>query len=213
MRREGRRIIIVCNGTIRDKSFHVGLIKSADMIICADGGANILDALGITPNYLIGDMDSIKESLLKKFEKNQKTKVIVDVNQDKTDTELAIGLAQSFDPDEMILTGAIGTRVDHTFANILCLTKIDKKIKAAIIDEKQEIRLFEGTVQIKGKKDDIISVIPLTDIKGLTYNGFKWNLKNKDKKFGWFGICNRLTNDKGKICIKKGKTLIIKSKD
>lgn len=199
------KIIIISDGRIDNKNFHKKLLRDSDLIICADGGAENAISLKITPDYIIGDMDSIKKSTLKKL---NKTHIITDKNQDKTDTQLAIELAQKFKPKEIIILGAIGTRIDHTLANIF---RLNSKIK--IIDNKNEIDLVEKQITLQGKKNDTVSIIALTDVKGLTYSGLKWKVKNKNVKAGWIGISNKIVKKKASITLKKGKILVIKAKD
>ena len=127
--------------------------------------------------------------------------------------ELAISLAESFNPNEILLLGAIGYRIDHTLANILCLNKIKSSIKTQIIDDRNIIELVDNSKDIIGEKDEIISIIPLTDILGLSYKGMKWLISNKNIKFGWFGISNKLIKKKVHISLKKGKLLIIRVRD
>ena len=214
MKKKYSTIVIICNGTLNDENFHKSLLGQADLVICADGGANNAGKLDVVPDYVIGDMDSAEKDILEKLSKKHNSKIIIDHNQDKTDTELAIELAESFNPKEIMLLCAIGTRIDHTIANILCLDRIKKGINARIIDNKNEIILMDSSsLEFFGKKGDIISIIPLTDVKGLTYEGLKWGLDDKNVKFNWFGICNQLTSQKGSISVKKGKLVIIKAKD
>lgn len=209
----GGKIAIISNGELDNISFTKRILKSVDMIICADGGANHIHKLKIEPDYIIGDFDSIKKSVLSYYKKSKKTVIISDPNQDYTDTEAAIKLAKVFKPKEIIFLCAIGNRIDHTLANIFCLEQT-KRIKSSIINSKNSIELIENeTITINAKKNDIISVIPLTNTKNITYTGLKWNLKNHNTKLGWVGICNKMTKKTATITVKKGKILIIKSKD
>ena len=204
------KIAIIANGKINDYDFHKKILKDFDIIICADGGANIAKELGIIPNYIIGDFDSIKISVFNHFKEINKTKFIKDTDEDKTDLELAISLAETLNPSEIKMFGAIGNRIDHTLANIYCLNKISSEISAEIIDDKNTIQLIKKATEIKGKKNDVISVLPLSDVSNLNYFGFKWNIKNLDTKAGWFGISNKMIDDKASINFSKGKVLIIR---
>ena len=206
------KIAIIAKGTINNINFHKNLLKDVDIIICADGGVNNAKKIGVTPDFIIGDLDSADSSILD-FYKNTKTKVIKDTNQDKTDLELALSLAESLDPHEILILGAIGDRIDHTLANILCLNKIKPGIKAQIIDDKNTVELVDKKIDIVGNKDDIVSVIPLTDVSGLSYTGLKWLVSNKHTKFGWFGISNRLTQNNATISLSEGKLLVIRVKE
>jgi len=204
------KIAIIANGTITNYDFYKEILQDFNIIICADGGANIAKELDIIPDYIIGDMDSIKTSVFNFYKELNKTKIIKDTNPDKTDLELAIKLAETLNPFKINIFGAIGNRIDHTLANIYCLDKIKPGIKAEIIDERSTIQLAEENLEITGEKNDIISIIPLSDIEGLNYTGFKWNVKNLDTKIGWFGISNKILNKKASINFSKGKILIIK---
>ncbi len=207
-----KKIAIIGNGVVNNIEFHKNLLEKIEIILCADGGASNAKKIGVIPTYIIGDLDSTTKELLDFF-KSKKTKIIQDKNQDKTDMELAIELAESLKPDEIIILGAIGYRIDHTLANILCLNKINKNINARIIDDRNIIELIDNSKDILGKKDEIISIIPLTDVIDLSYKGMKWLISNKNTKLGWFGISNKLTEIKAKISLKKGKILIIRVRD
>ena len=207
------KIIIIANGRIENHDFHKKIIENSDIIICADGGANSAKNLGIIPDYIVGDFDSINSSISDFFKKNGRTKIIKDNNQEKTDLELAIALAETLNPSEILIIGAIGDRIDHTLANILCLAYIKPEIKAKIVDFKNTIELVDTSIDINGKKDDIISVVPLTDLFGLSYKGLKWKVTDKNTRLGWFGISNRLSDNKAKISLTKGKLLVIKVRE
>lgn len=203
------KIVIIANGTVNDIEFHKKLLEDVDIIICADGGAYAAKEMNIVPDYIIGDLDSTSASTVEYF-RNLNTKIINDESQDKTDLELALSLAETLDPIEIIILGAIGDRIDHTLANILCLNNIKSNIKARIMDEKNTIELIDKSTEIVGDKDDIISIIPLTDIYGLTYTGMKWLVSNEDTQVGWFGISNRLSDTNASVGLRDGKLLVIR---
>jgi thiamine pyrophosphokinase len=204
-----KKIAIIANGSMNNKELHKELLKDFDIFICADGGANNAKDMKIRPDYIIGDLDSIKASVYNYFKK-QNTKIIKDIDENKTDLELAINLAETLNPSEIKIFGAIGNRIDHTLANIFCLDKIDSKIPAEIVDDKNIIKLIKNKTDFFGEKDDIVSVVPLSDVSNLNYLGFKWNVKNQDIKSGWFGISNIMLGKKAIIDFSKGKILVIK---
>ena len=203
------KIVIIANGTVNNLDFHKKLLENVDVIICADGGAYTAKQMNIVPDYIIGDLDSTSASTLEYF-RNLNTKIINDDAQDKTDLELALSLAGTLEPIEIIILGAIGDRIDHTLANILCLANLKSNIKARIIDEKNTIELIDKSTEIVGDKDDIVSIVPLTDISGLTYTGMKWLVSNEDTRIGWFGISNRLSETNASVGLKDGKLLVIR---
>jgi len=205
------KIAIIANGYVKDKKFHKDLLKDTDIIICADGGADNAKEIEVTPDYIIGDLDSVSKSSIEFFK--DKSKIVKDNNQDSTDLEKALSLAETLNPSELLITGAIGDRIDHTLANIMCLTKIKSNVKAQIIDEKNIIELVESSADLVGDKNDIVSIVPLTDILTLCYTGLKWNVENLDTNLGWFGISNRLEGKNANISFSKGKILLIRVRE
>lgn len=205
-----KTIAIIAGGTINDRPFHQKILANANLIICADSGADNALKLGVIPNYVIGDLDSIKYSTLQKLQKISNCRILFDRNQNKTDLELAIVLAESCNPAEIIIIGAIGDNLDHTLANVVCLDKIRRDISACIIDNRHEINLVKKSLTLKGKKGDIVSVITLTPVKNLKYSGLQWAPDKTCSVFGWFGIRNRMTKSPAKITLDSGKVLVIK---
>lgn len=210
---QNKLIGIVGNGNLGSRTFVTNALKNAKIVICTDGGADKLTLMKIIPDFIIGDMDSVSKTILQGLKKNSKTQVLFDPDQNATDMELAIRLANSMNPSEIIIIGAIGSRMDHTIANLYSLTQLRRGIKAKIIDEHNEIELVRKKVSLQGKKGDIISVIPLGPIRGLTYTGLKWNVKNWNKQSTWFGICNVMTGSRATISLTKGKVLVMRTRD
>ena len=204
------RVGIICNGLMEDFPFHRDILDKCDLVICADGGVNHCVNLKIQPSYVIGDLDSADEKILYKFLKKG-TVVIKDTDQNKTDLELAIELAKEHKASELVITGAISTRFDHTLGNVMMLARLN--IKARIIDSRNEIYFVTKRIELEGKKGEILSVIPLGETEGITYTGLKWGLKDCKTKFGWIGVCNEFTSNKATIAVKKGKLLVMKARD
>jgi len=187
------------------------ILQQADLVIAADGGANSCVRLGRVPDFLIGDLDSVKPKILDKLKRNKQTEIIFDPDQNKTDLELAIKILNKMKPKEVIILGVLGNRFDHTLANMITLDKINKKIKFKIIAPDHEIYFVTDKIIITGKPKEIISVVPLTKVTGLTYKGLKWGLENAEFDWGWIGVRNQLVGEKAKITLTSGKILIIKT--
>lgn len=205
-----KSIAIIAGGMINDRPFHQKILAKANLIICADSGADNAIKLGVIPNYVIGDLDSIRYTALHKLQKIPNCRILFDRDKNKTDLELAIALAESCNPAEIIILGAIGDNFDHTLANVICLDKIPRNISARIIDNRQEIYLVDKSIALKGKKGSIVSVITLAPVKNLKYSGLKWTPDKTASSFGWFGIRNRMIKSSAKITLDSGKILVIK---
>jgi thiamine pyrophosphokinase len=206
---ETMRLLIVANGCIKNAEWYSSITSEADKVIAADGGADNCMKLGIVPDYVIGDMDSISVKARKLF--GDKSEFTPDPDQDRTDLQKAVELANSLKPDKITIIGAIGERMDHTIANVFCLAGV--VAESEIIDENNEIHVVEDSIEISGNKGDIVSVLSLSEVKGLTYEGLKWAVKDMDVPSGWTGVCNEMSGRKAKIYMSSGKIIVIKARD
>ena len=60
-------VVIVANGDFPSHKEPLLILQDANTIICCDGAVNHLVKNGLEPHYILGDMDSIKYSLKKKY--------------------------------------------------------------------------------------------------------------------------------------------------
>lgn len=212
------KTLIITGGKINKNFLEKHLKQNKyDIIIAVDKGLESLDKLHMAPDYILGDFDSINKSVLEKYkDKNIKIKKL-NPEKDFTDTHVAISLAIELDSTEITLIGAIGTRIDHTLANIHILKEaLDKNIRAIIINENNQIELINNKITIaKNDKFKYISIIPLTSkVTGITITGMKYPLNNYTLTAGEsIGVSNEQIDEKAMIQIKEGILIIIKSKD
>lgn len=211
------KTLIVTGGKINIKFLREYLVKNSfQNIIAVDKGLEILAKLNILPNYIIGDFDSVNKNILKKYLNKKQVQIYkFESEKDYTDTNLAIKLAIKLKSKEIIILGAIGTRIDHTIANVsmLCET-LNKNIDTKIIDEYNKIQIINKKLEIK-KEYRYLSILPLTNkVEGITLKGFKYKLDNYTLEIGsTIGISNEQIETKAAIEIEKGILIVIQSKD
>jgi len=132
------KICIVLNGEISDPDIFQQQIKKFDSIIAADGGANKCYELGIVPDYIIGDFDSVRGDVLDYF-RQQKTRVISAPSQNTLDFQEAIWLAEAIFSGDDIQQGLDARRI-HFLQNSV----VDKNIKLAENSDSFLITIFAG---------------------------------------------------------------------
>ncbi|WP_211747843.1 thiamine diphosphokinase [Paenibacillus sp. Marseille-Q4541] len=210
-----QRVIIFTGGSLEES--YIKEIQSDDIVIGADYGAWFLVQHGITPELSAGDFDSVTEDQLRKIQQNSKQFVICDpINKNLSDTELALEYAMEMKPREIVIFGAIGTRLDHTLANIQIMSKVCKQGIECSIQNTHNRLTITDSVHIVHKNDfPYVSLIPLTNsVTGITLEGFMYPLQEATLSIGdSLGISNRLLGDKGTVTISEGLLLVIQSKD
>ncbi|MCL4268175.1 MAG: thiamine diphosphokinase [Anaerolineales bacterium] len=203
------RIIIFANGNLPNLEKARGLIRPDDVILCADGGTRHAIALGLTPNVIIGDMDSLPENFQPSTFNGEF--VLFPKDKNETDLELAIDHALTFNPNQILILAALGGRMDQTLANIALLSHaslITRHLK--ITDGVEEIFFCRDQVQIEGRSGDIVSLIPWQgEVTGVFTENLRWHLHHEtlypDKTRG---ISNEMTADVAAVSITSGLLLI-----
>ena len=213
------KTIIVSGGDI-NKNFleKLNLKNKFNNIIASDKGLEALDKCNIKPNYIIGDFDSLNEKVLNKYINDEEIKIIkLNPEKDYTDTHMALKLAIELKSTDITIIGAIGSRLDHTLANINILKEaLEKKVACRILNENNNITLINKNITIKKEEEyPYISLIPLTtNVTGVTLNGFKYPLDDATMKIGKsIGVSNEQIEDNATIKLEEGILIIIRSKD
>jgi thiamine pyrophosphokinase len=178
-----KKCIILANGKSPAKATinYLHLAGYRDLI-CADGGANSAKKLGITPDYIIGDLDSVKNEILSYF--RNKSIIIQLKRQNDTDVEKCLKFAIKKKYDEVILLGAIGDRLDHSFCNLGIIIKFFSQIKIRIISGKSILTPYMGKEELKTVKGETISLYGFDEKTKITSNGLKYQLKKSSLPIG-----------------------------
>lgn len=195
------------------------LNKKPDIIIAVDKGLDALNKLNILPNHIVGDLDSVNQSLIESYKNNPKINIHqYQPEKDYTDTDIALKLAISLCSSHITIIGALGKRMDHALANIhILLVALNANIPCELLDDNNRIYLVNNTHTIEklNTYGKYISLIPLTSsVEGLILIGFKYPLDNYSLTIGKsLGISNEIIDDTATIFLKKGILIVIESRD
>jgi len=206
------RAIIIANGQIHDSDFYRSLVAPTDLVICADGGANNALALGLQPKVVVGDLDSLDQSLRSRLEKMHCQFIVHPSRKDQTDLELAVKYAAEQGAQEMVILGALGDRLDHTLANVLLLALPElRPVKAKILDGRQELFLIRDGALLEGQGGDTLSLLPLTEeVTGIYTEGLEYPLENGTLYLGPArGVSNTLTAPQARVRVGQGLLLAV----
>ena len=207
--------VVVPNGPGRLAGAALAAVRAVDLVIAADGGARRLLDLGITPHYLVGDLDSLSQETVVRLTSAGCQLQRHPADKDATDTELAIELALDLGVTNIDLAGATGgARLDHSLANVLLL--------AADWPASVRLRVVEATatalvvragqsVDVPGAVGDIVALLPLAGpARGITTRGLQYALAGGDLAFGRArGVSNVMTAPVASISLAGGLLLVI----
>ncbi|HOQ76574.1 MAG TPA: thiamine diphosphokinase [Thermoclostridium sp.] len=211
------RAVIVGSGDPVDPRLLKERCENADVIIAADGGGYYLYEAGITPDFLIGDFDSIPPAVLEHFRAQKRVTIRnFPAKKDFTDMELAVETAAGMGADEICILSATGSRLDHSAGNILLLSGLlDKNIRGWIEDANNRVCLTRGRIELERLDNWKVSLIALSpEVRGLTTEGLSYPLKDYTLKLGsCLGISNEFASDTAAVSFDEGLLMVILSRD
>ena len=213
-----KEIFIFTGGLLTEETL-MQITKAQGVIIGVDGASEWLMERGVVPDYFIGDFDSVSGGFLEKIKDSFPEKLVISPQEkDETDTELAVRQAIKLAPEQIIVFGGMGSRLDHVIANIHSLLLAEEAgITCKLLGQNNVIQLLlaKQIKRIPKSSFPYVSLIPFSDtVSGITVTGFKYPIYDGQMKRGKpYGISNELISDVGTIEIKDGILLIIESKD
>jgi thiamine pyrophosphokinase len=208
------RVVIFANGIIADPAAALNALRAGDFLLAADGGAQNCRSLGLVPNVVIGDLDSLSRADLQ-FLRDRGTELIEHPrDKDQTDLELALRYAVKLGAAEILLIGLLGGRLDQTLANLLLLSLPDwGNVQLATREGPDTAFFLRGgnSLSLEGQPGDIVSLIPLSPaVTGVSTTGLRWSLEDTLLEFGsTLGISNEMVATGAQVEIKEGKLLIV----
>lgn len=186
--------------------------QQGDTIICADGGYEKLMEIGLSPDLIIGDMDSISCPIPEHIPFYP-----LPVEKDDTDTLAALKKAIELGYRDIVLIGGLGGRLDHTVANLHCLSySLFAGVRMEIRDDQNRVFMFAPSeICIPGDRDSYLSLFSYTEAcRGVTTKGLYYPLANATLTHSYpLGVSNLFTEEEAIISFTSGKLLVILSRD
>jgi|YelNatPaOPRAMG01_1025707.scaffolds.fasta_scaffold00216_18 thiamine pyrophosphokinase len=209
------RGILIANGEYWNREMLKEEAGKECFIICVDGGMNFAYELGITPNIIIGDMDSADSKIKGFYETLDIPFKLYPKEKDKTDFHLAMEEIIAHNIKEVSVYGISGTRLDHTIGALGVMRKFLRENKVWSIKislgERATGYIFKEALKVQGERGDIVSLLPLTErVIGIYTYGLKYPLEDGILELeGSLGVSNEILESPCSITIKEGVLLAI----
>ncbi|MDO5027149.1 MAG: thiamine diphosphokinase [Tissierellia bacterium] len=210
-----KKALLLAGGNIADLELVSAYLDEMTDIICVDRGCDYALKNNLDIDLALGDFDSIDSNNYKSIEKKGLRKLTFNADKDFTDMELAIDYCLDNDYKKIYLFGALGTRMDHSMANIFFLYKYkDSFDDMVIIDQTNIIFLVKDRAIIQEKKGYNLSFIIASGSPKISLEGVKWPLKEFDMVLGdSLTISNKITDKEAFVQIQGGFVFCFLSKD
>ena len=185
-----------------------GLLENIEnaTVIAADGGLTHTNALGLTPQIVLGDFDSLGYT--------PEGANVFPVEKDDTDAMLAVRKGLELGCDRFLLYGSLdGPRLDHTVANFQTLQFLaDHGAKGYLIGKDHIVTVVkDGEIAFPATATGIVSVFCIgSDAEGVTIEGLQYGLEKGTLSAGFpLGVSNHFMEKSSRISVEKGSLLVI----
>lgn len=210
------KALIVGGGPVSKEQLLEELSLNPDRIIAVDAGGKYFQGLGIYPDTIVGDFDSLSPEALSLMAQNNVQIYRYPSQKDQTDLELAMDLAIEAGAQNIIILGGLGGRFDHSLGNVgLLVRALEKKCQAWLIDQEHRVTVMNSQLSFDSQSDWAISLIPLTSVvTGVTTEGLEYPLCEETLFFtSTRGLHNRFLKPKASVKINQGILLIVQFRE
>ncbi len=181
-------------------------VRPGDHLLAADGGLVHLQALGLEPEEILGDFDSLGYA--------PEGATVFPVEKDDTDAMLAARRALDLGCEEVLFYGALdGDRLDHTVANFQTLQFLaDHGAAGTLVGSRWLATVVKnGALTFPAGCEGIISLFCLgRDARGVTLEGLHYPLTDGTLRSGFpLGVSNHFTHTPARIRVRDGSLLVL----
>ena len=181
--------------------------RPGDLVIAADGGYAYLLDMGIAPDVVVGDFDSLGRIPAHAN--------IMPSPKEKDDTDMMLAVRHGLEKGyrSFVIYGGLGGRIDHTIANIQALTFLARQgARGALVGrDARATVLCSGSVEFLAGEWEIVSAFALDrEVHGVTELGFQYPLTDATLTNAFpVGVSNVIAGERGIISVRDGALLVV----
>ena len=184
-------------------------MEEDDFVIAADGGLRHTEALGIRPDAVLGDFDSLGFV--------PEGAQVFPVEKDDTDAMLAVRLGLEKGYDRFLIYGGLdGPRLDHTVANMQTLCYLAEHGAQGWLQGKDYTvtAVKDGTLAFSEKREGILSLFCFGGPACVSIEGLKYNLDKGTLESGFpLGVSNRFVGTAAAVTVHSGTVVAMWEND
>ena len=194
--------------------FVAPVVQNCRHIVAADSGWRHALSVGVTPQVVLGDFDSISADELHAVHEANVPLLEYPSDKDLTDTEIALQHVADSDADSLLLVSGVGDRFDHLLSIIhaLCDDAITHLRRCAIVgDTRIDIVTPTHPLTLSGDHGQLVSLIPIGgDAVGVTTHGLRWALQAETLRVTKSrGVSNVLMDEHFSVAVSQGHLAVI----
>lgn len=201
------KCVILAGGRYGDPEQYRRWLHRAELVVAADAGADFAWRIGVRPQVVVGDMDSVAPHVLEAMERQRVQIVRHPAEKDCTDTQLALALAEERGAREIVVMGWEGDRLDHVLSNLFSgVAPLHRGVEMTYAAPGLTVHLIAADRELEGTPGDLVSVVALSEAAvGVSLEGFQYPLEDATLRYSYpFAVSNRLLRSPARIGLRQG---------
>ena len=205
--------VVITGGDRLDASF-VRRLPPHGLVIAADSGVDSALALGLMPDIVVGDLDSVSREGLAAVRERDREIISMPTDKDVTDTEVALRIAVERGASEIVVVSPGGGRMDHAHGVITALFHPELsvcRVQAVIGDAHVHVLHAGDAVSLARPHAPVLALHAMNGVaRGVTTSGLRWNLHNHDLE-PWVsrGVSNEVIDDIARVALGDGALMVM----
>lgn len=195
------------------------IIRGAQMLAAADGGAALALKLGRRPDLLVGDFDSLDGTLVAECEQADVEMLRLPVMKDMTDGEYLLEELLERGYTRLLVLGALGGRPDMQLANIFGAAELARRGANILLahDNALLIPMFAGDgpddaaeLVLRGFAGKTFSQIAISErCRHILLDGFFYPLDGELAQRQTLGLSNIIDRNEARLTLHGGTLLAV----
>ncbi len=196
--------VIVADGSFPVHPIPLDYLKNAGRIVCCDGGAGNLIKAGYIPDAIVGDMDSLNDSVAGRF----RDRIFRNSDQDTNDLTKAVTWCTRNGFFDLIILGATGKREDHTIGNISLLAEYIRDARVKMVTDTGIFMAYNESTVISSFPGQQVSVFSIDTATEITSQGLKYPLNRKKLDNWWVATLNESPGKSFSLEFSSGRVIV-----
>ena len=183
-------VVILAAGDFPTNETAIHILRTAKHLIACDGAVEEVLRMGIEPEVIVGDGDSVSTATKAKYQSIFHTIV----EQEDNDLTKATLHCKSLGFRRILYVGATGKREDHTLGNISLMMRYFKEfdLEPVCLSDYGYFVPAQNTCSFETKAGEAVSIFNFSCTQ-LQSEGLQWSLYPTSE--WWQGTLNKATNN------------------
>ena len=204
------KAVILAGGSVTVTPALRDLCQEARLVVAADSGLRHAAALGVSPDVVVGDFDSVTEEVLAQYP--DLPRLEHPPEKDLLDLELALDYAQKGGATRYLIVGGLGDRFDQSLAAVFIAARWKREGRDVSLqsgDRAVHLLAGEDEVRLALPHEQRFSLLSLSD-SVVSLENAKYPLERHTLPFGvGRGVSNEVTRSPLGVKLAGGLVVLI----